>query len=369
MFTENKEREQIKKSYEEYNRLLDGVDKTKEIMQAFKYHYENNEAYKKYCKVHGVSPEIIMNKNDIRLIPLIPSDAFKRNSIVSCKSNEKMVECTSSGTKGSISTVYRDHDTLNYFIFSCLWNIKHLLTDEDFEIMCLLPQISDDNSKHLWMAYVGYMLGGFYESYYLINNNRLDVDLATSILKDACYKRKKIAIFGSPSIVVGLAQYIEQKGEKIDGKDKIFILTAGGWKNDLNAMTREQFNNSIKDAFNLNSVSQIRDSFNMVELNSIVTECEVHTKHILPYMEVNALDPANLEPYEDGQPGVLSFIDPMARSFPCFILSDDIGVVKKNYKCQCGRTSDIMIYIRRFERSEDRGCALKMNYSIKKGDE
>jgi len=51
-------------------------DKTKELREdairySFRYHYEGNKFYHKYCKGRGVGPDDIKTEEDFKKIPLI----------------------------------------------------------------------------------------------------------------------------------------------------------------------------------------------------------------------------------------------------------------------------------------------------------
>ena len=61
-----------------------------------------------------------------------------------------------------------------------------------------------------------------------------------------------------------------------------------------------------------------------------------------------------------GAKGVLSFLDPTPRSYPGYLLSEDIGIVYEDFACGCGRTTDAVEIVRRVNRVESRGCALRI---------
>jgi len=106
----------------------------------------------------------------------------------------------------------------------------------------------------------------------------------------------------------------------------------------------------------------------MVELNTVVLECSAKRKHVPPWLYVRARNAADLTVLDDCEEGVLSFLDGTAESYPAFILSDDIGAVVSNMKCECGRTTDVVEIRRRVRRIEERGCALRMSARYEASD-
>ncbi|MEM7676307.1 MAG: hypothetical protein AAF449_09930, partial [Myxococcota bacterium] len=85
------------------------------ISDAFKHHYTNSEKYKAYCDRLGVGPSDIKTVGDLGKIPLLPSGLFKETRVLSCPPTDVVKICESSGTRGTISKVYRDGDTLERF--------------------------------------------------------------------------------------------------------------------------------------------------------------------------------------------------------------------------------------------------------------
>jgi long-chain-fatty-acid---luciferin-component ligase len=98
----------------------------------------------------------------------------------------------------------------------------------------------------------------------------------------------------------------------------------------------------------------------MVELNTVLFECDRHRLHIPPWLHVSARDPGTLDALPSGQTGVLAWLDPTAASYPAFLLSDDFGVVNDS-ACACGRSGESVAIVRRVRKVEARGCALKLD--------
>ena len=102
----------------------------------------------------------------------------------------------------------------------------------------------------------------------------------------------------------------------------------------------------------------MRDTFNMVELNTVILECRYHRKHVPPWVHATTRDPRTLSPLPSGVEGVLSYLDPTPVSYPGFVFSDDLGVVFEAVECGCGRLGDVLAISRRIDRVKERVDAL-----------
>ncbi len=160
-----------------------------------------------------------------------------------------------------------------------------------------------------------------------------------------------------------LFDYMEKQGVTIHFGDKIFAVTAGGWKRfSGRAIPRNELLNAIQHYFIGFHKNNSRDVFNMVELNSIIPECEHWVKHVQPWIKTFIIDPwSGKEITEKNKTGILAFLDPAPTSFPCFILSTDFGKIVYQDDCPCGRSGTCIEITGRINRTESRGCALKID--------
>ena len=71
-------------------------------------------------------------------------------------------------------------------------------------------------------------------------------------------------------------------------------------------------------------------------------------------------DPKTLEVQDYGEKGLISVWDPTMRSFPAFVISDDIVKLSEPFECDgCGAISQTVEYVGRAEKAELRSCGLK----------
>lgn len=78
-------------SYEEQKNIRHDV-----IMKAFRWHYQNNADYRRYCQTIGIGLEI----EHLDDIPVYPTSVFKTMRVTSAKPQDIEHWFTSSGTQG-----------------------------------------------------------------------------------------------------------------------------------------------------------------------------------------------------------------------------------------------------------------------------
>jgi long-chain-fatty-acid---luciferin-component ligase len=336
------------------------------IKTLFLYHLENNKGYQDYCTLY--SQENMEKNFNLSSIPLIPSSFFKKRDInlTSVMKEDIIKQCTSSGTQGSISIVPRDEETLTNFLgsitssTSCLFDLDKVGNHKAF-VLGPTPEESGD----LWFSYVLSSMALNFKTEYFENDGIFNINDVIINIQKAIEKDYEIVIVGPPFRIVELCNQLNKLKIPVCLNGRSFIISAGGWKDRQNkAISRENYANIVSNTFKIKQ-SFIRDSFNMVELNTVLNECEYHEKHVLPWVDVIARAPQNNKPLDDNQMGILSFYDASALSYPCFILSEDYGITISG-KCKCGRHGKRIKIIKRMNRIESRGCALKMGAFDKK---
>ncbi len=337
------------------------------ISNAFKFHYENNEEYKEYSNNLNVNPKDIKGFDDLKKIPLVPSTMFKERDILSCKHNEIVKVCESSGTKGSISKVFRDEITLNRFLGNLQCSIDQILNLYDAFVINLGP--STEEAGDLWFSYAMNAVDMVFPTENAVVDGVFKPEDVIKFLMDNFFQYENIVVIGSPVMFLELINYMEDSNITIEDAEKIYFVTAGGWKRySGEKISNEGLFKMIESRFIYAKADHYRDFLNMVELNTILTECEYHVKHIVPWVKIRIIDPVTQKDVQDGEYGLISYLDPSPTSYPGFILTDDIGRIVFNDGCRCGRHGQGLEMLRRVENIESRGCALKIdkNYATSK---
>ncbi len=333
------------------------------IKKILKFHLDNNSDYRKYFE-HFLEVDDFMEKDnfDTYSIPLLPSSIFKRNmNLASLEETEIIKKCTSSGTRGSLSIIPRDNDSLmNFFssITSILSSMFDISYPGKYKVIILGP--SPKLAGDLWFAYAIASMALEYNTEFVQDREGYHIEYLAERIQEVTQSNQEVLIIGPPPRVVDLCNYLKEHNIKAKLNDNSFIITAGGWKRRHNeSISKPEYLNLVSKTLQIRD-SNIRDCYNMVELNTVVAECEHHHIHIFPWVDVCVRDPRTNKVLEDGQAGILAFYDGGAKSYPGFILSEDYGVVHSG-QCECGRIGKRIQILRRMETVEARGCALKMS--------
>jgi len=329
------------------------------IQSAFGYHYERCAVYQRFCRNEGIHPSSISSPEDILRIPLIPSSMFKSMDVRTAPEDEVIMVCRSSGTRGSVSRVPRDNTTLERFLGSIRKSVELLIgIPVESRVFNLGPDISE--AGDVWFSYVMSLLHLLRPAENYVSQGVFSPGRLVEHLRELPPGAVPVLV-GPPIFLQHLMDFLEGRGESLDLDERRgLVITAGGWKsNAKEEIGRDEFLSRCGERLGLNDRANVRDAFNMVELNTVIFECERGVKHIPPWLVVAALDPESLAPAPPEEMGLLAFFDSTPTSYPGFVLSDDFGRVSDR-PCACGRSGPTLEFCRRVKLVEERGCALKM---------
>jgi long-chain-fatty-acid---luciferin-component ligase len=327
------------------------------VGEAFLLHYESCRPYRRFCDVSGFGPNSLISPDDLGRIPLIPSSLFKDLDISSIPSEAVAKVCLSSGTRGSISRVSRDTVSLERFLGSIRISAEELLgLRAEAKFFNLGPD--SDEAGDIWFSYVMSLLSLLRRAENYVAGGVFRVRSLIEDLHELPAPVQPILV-GPPILFLHFMDLLDEEGIRLDlGSRNGFVVTSGGWKRfSSDEIDREEFARRCAHLFGLADRRHVRDAYNMVELNTVLLECEHGAKHVPPWLLVLSLDPETLIPNPSGRMGVLGFVDPLPTSYPGFVLSDDF-VRLHDGRCSCGRSGPTLEFCRRVHLVEGRGCAL-----------
>jgi long-chain-fatty-acid---luciferin-component ligase len=327
--------------------------------EAFKYHFANCKQYQRYCAMEGVSPESLTLPDDIVRVPLIPASMFKEQTIRSVEEDAVAKVCRSSGTQGVISRVNRDNTSLERFVGSIRLSAEQLL---DLRVRAHVFNLGPDTDAagDVWFPYVMSLISLLRPASHYVADGVFDPRRVADDLVALDPEIQPI-IVGPPIFVMYLLRHLADQGITLDlGARNGLLVTGGGWKTHTDdEVDSVDFRAWCATQLGLDAAS-VRDAYNMVELNTVVFECEAAHKHVPPWLIVEALDAETQQPVAEGEMGVLAYWDALPTGYPGFVVSDDFGVIDRG-RCECGRNGPTMSFMRRVTAADDRGCARAMD--------
>ena len=97
----------------------------------------------------------------------------------------------------------------------------------------------------------------------------------------------------------------------------------------------------------------------MVEqTGSIYLQCEKNYFHVSEFSDVIIRNLKNLHVEENGNPGLIQTISIIPKSYPGHsILTEDIGIMRGEDDCNCGRKGKYFEFVGRVPKAELRGCS------------
>jgi len=330
------------------------------IIESVEHHYKNNAVWRRLCEAKNFRPADINSYDDLNRIPVISTRAFKGGFNLLSVPKEDIVKVhMSSGTSGSRSMVPRDQITLDRNRISIMKTNAKFKASEQGYLAMMSP--SPDEISDLTIANYAKISLEDFKSYDFFLKLDGGFSPAQVVERMNNVSDRPVHIGGAPALILALADYVMKTGNKIITMDENSAVTSGGgFKNATGQVVdRETYNRIVTDAFGVKT-ENIRDTYSMSELNGVFNECAHHHKHIPPYFYISIRNPANLdEELPLGEEGLPAFIDPLAHSYPGFIIADDIVSLKYGPfdECACGVVGPTLTSkVRRAEDAEEKGC-------------
>jgi long-chain-fatty-acid---luciferin-component ligase len=328
--------------------------------KSFAFHYETNLAFHKECDMLGVTPEGLQSVEDLNRIPLIPVQVFKKPnalSLLSVPLDDVELEIQSTGTTGIPSVARRDVVTTTRACLSLLALYREFFGIAHGVGVFLCP--SPAETPEMGMVKVFNLFSGLLDDRaYLVRDFVFDPEEAINYLQT--WRGRHIRhLFGPPFMIARLLRYLERKEFPLPLDPGSYAITLGGWKRfNRERIDRHSFDGKLQAYLGL-LPSQVRDMYGMIESNLLAVECDYHRKHVPPWchVTVRALDDPSAE-VPAGQVGVIGILDALSRSYPGFILSQDIGRIEPNAECPCGRTGQVLSFVGRRRGAEPGCCAV-----------
>jgi long-chain-fatty-acid---luciferin-component ligase len=327
------------------------------LAAAAERHMAGSDVFRRLAEARGFTPEALRETRDLSSIPVLSSGLFKRKTLMSAPVGP-VRHTTSSGTRGSKSVVARDDRTLERFVGTVLHGLREFHGESSVrEGFVLSPRESRPDG--VWLSYVLTLIDYAYDTSFFVDETGLRCEALAAALRQLEPNAQPV-IVGPPALVWELLLWMEEAHVTLDlGAQDAVVLTAGGWKmREGTSVSRDELTTRIGDRLGIPAVS-VRDVYNMVELNTVLFECEAHRKHVPPWLVATTRRPSDLSIAEAGEEGILAFFDPTALSYPAFVLTDDFGVVEQG-RCACGRTGSTLTMTRRIAAIEERGCGLSL---------
>ncbi|MDR2222293.1 MAG: acyl transferase [Flavobacteriaceae bacterium] len=314
------------------------IQTTKEFhkiaMKVFRFQYENNLVYQRFCNLLGKTPQ---NVGTLTEVPFLPIEFFKSKEVLSTK-DPIQITFSSSGTTGMITSKHHVTD-LSFYEASFRKAFSHFYGNiEDYVVLALLPSyLEREGSSLIYMVDDFIQASNQPESGYYLNNY---TELASTLTR-LDVEGKNILLIG---VTYALLDLVEMQSFNL--KNTI-VMETGGMKGKRKEMIREELHSILCQGF---GVPKIHSEYGMTELLSQGYSLGDGIFECPPWMDILIRDPEDALTYiETGKTGGVNVID-LANINSCsFIATQDLGKKYSDYSFEI---------LGRFDSSDIRGCNL-----------
>ncbi len=306
----------------------------KTTLKVFRFQYENNRVYRRFCDLLEVEASDIKT---LEAIPFLPIEFFKSEQVLS-SNNPIEIIFSSSGTTGSTTSSHFVTD-LSLYEQSYLKGFASFYGNiQDYVVLALLPSyLEREGSSLIYMVDDLIKKSDNPESgFYLDNYDKL-IDKLIAL----DHSGKNVLLIG---VTFALLDLIEKT---IFELKNTIIMETGGMKGRRKEMIREELHQLLQNGF---GVSAIHSEYGMTELLSQAYSTRGGIFETPPWMRIlirDTEDPFNF--VKNGKTGGINVID-LANINSCsFIATQDLG---KRYD------NESFEVLGRFDYSDIRGCNL-----------
>lgn len=336
-----------------------GWPRSEALLETALHHARTTPGYRALVEAQGGAAALREQAGSWTQIPLVSARSFKSEPqlLVSEGTSQHRI-FRSSGTQGVTSRVARDEQSLSRLLGSVDLGTREILELPDYvEVINLGPAV--ENADDVWFSYVMALVELIHPSRAFSSADVFQIEEAAQALAEPSGETK--VVVGPPPLVSDLVRYMTE--QRITAQCVDAVITGGGWKRRSNeALDHSQLVSALKKVPGCENV-KLRDTYNCVEMNTVLFQCESERFHVPPWLALGVLDPRCESVSEAGE-GMLCIYDATATSYPAFVLTDDLGTVYPAGTCACGRVGETMCFQRRVTRSEGRGCARKLDEAL-----
>ena len=349
-------------SYDEKEKNIGGAFYNA-LMEEIRFHYANNELYRKFCDNKGFDPYSF--DGDINQIPPVQVSVFKElgSKLNSVPKADIKLTLQSSATSGIPSSVPVDGITSKRQARSMIKVVGDYIGNErkPFLIMDVDPMSGfREILGARYAAVSGYLNFASEASYFLkVNENNtyyFDIEGISEYIK--CLDEQEAVIFGFTYILYSeVIKPLTEKGIHFSLPKGSKVIHIGGWKKlESERVSKEEFNRLAAELFGVEK-TDIIDIYGFTEQMGLnYPDCPCGCKHAPLFSEVIVRDVITKDVLPAGKEGLLEFVTPIPHSYPGnAVLTDDIGIMIPGI-CEYGRSGTRFKVIGRLKKAEIRGC-------------
>jgi hypothetical protein len=326
------------------------------ISKLTKFHYQKCYNYKKILKGIKFS---FKKKYKLSDLPFVPIKIFKNFELLSTDKKNIIKVLRSSGTSGNnTSKIFLDKTNSINQIKVLNKIINNVIGKERLPMLIVDKQnilFKNEEITARIAGINGFSIFGKDHTYLLDKSEKINYNNLNNFIEK--YSKSKFIIFGFTSLIYeNLIKKLNVNKIKNDFKNAV-IFHGGGWKklDNLN-ISNKKFKSLLKRKLKIN---QIINYYGMVEqTGSIFLECSKCDRFVTTEFADIIIRNKNLEVCKTNQIGTVQTLSCLPTSYPGHnILTEDIGEIKGENNCPCGKLGKYFLIHGRIKEAEMRGCS------------
>jgi hypothetical protein len=281
-------------------------------LAVFKFQFEGNAPYRRYCERRGVDPHHVQQWLEI---PAVPTAAFKEAKLVAGSADEaQAVFLTSGTTRGAEKRGAHYVLDLSVYRASLLPTFKRfVLGDADtMTMVALVPEWKEGDQSSL-----GYMVSvvmqdvGRSDSWYAFDQTGINFQQVTQRLQDM---RTPVCILGTSLAFVHWFEYLLEHKIALQLPAGSRVMDTGGFKGSHRGVSEVQLRQQYEQLLGV-SRQYVINEYGMTEMLSqfydahLMEPDRVGIKAGPPWVRSAVVHPETLEPVQPGGAGLLRHVD------------------------------------------------------------
>lgn len=306
-------------------------------LETFRFQYEANEAYRKYCDLKQVRVDAVATWRDI---PAYPSDGFKKSLVVSFPQEKAVMANITGGTTNADlrGIVLRDRYGRELVLSSNRRVMGEYLFPEGERMPILVLAPSPKSAPNMGMAigmaetikHFGAEGSGFF-----ITRTGMKIRELLKAMKEFEGRRQPVALIGSTSAFVYLFNALRSNGLSFRLPPGSRLVDGGGYRGKFGERTREDYFREcgemlgVPEPYCVNVLGMAECSTNYVDSTlreAVQGRGEGRRKPDLPWARVVAYDVETCSrPLPEGAVGLLRHFDLANLPTVLAVQTDNLG--------------------------------------------
>lgn len=345
---------------------LDEADFDALALRVFRYQFDTNPQYARYCEQRGATPSVV---DAWGMIPPVPTAAFKAVELVSGDASAPEAVFLTSGTTRGTEQRGR-HVVLDLEIYrrSLLPNLRgHLLPDDArLPFLCLAaPAATQPDSSLAYMIDVAARRFGDDGTEWLVDPaTGLDEARFADALERFESEGRPVALLGTTLAFVHALESLERAGRAFSLAAGSRLMDTGGFKGSARDVEPGELIGRYTQRLGIAPTHRVNE-YGMTEMCSQFYGTSLRDRvagrapldgHVAPpWVRTRAVDPDTLRPLPDGAVGILQHFDLANVGSVMAVQTEDLGVVDDGRFTLLGRSPG----------AQPRGCSIAMDILLR----